>query len=163
MKFAKKFLAVVLAGVLALAMLTACGGSAATDVTIYNAIMAERQARGKEKVERLEAAEQLYEETARLLAERAAGESITSEAINTAGQTAEASLKKMVVDGKNVTFKHKSMSGVFDEKSFKASLAGGNGWQWITEDDYDYIGVVCVDKNGKNGTILLAITLVDDE
>lgn len=164
MKFGKKLLAIVLAGVLALTMLTACGGtSATTDVKIYNAIMAERLARGKEKVERLEAAEKLYEETARLLAERAAGEDISAEQINQAGQAAEARLETMTIDGKKITFRHKSLSGVFDEQSFKASLANGNGWQWITEDDYDYIGVTSVDKNGKNGTILLTIKLVDAE
>ena len=72
MKCIKKLVALTLAAVLALAMLTACGGGVSNEAainadmekTLFTMINAEREARGKKKIEvRLKDAEKAYEET----------------------------------------------------------------------------------------------------
>ena len=96
MKCIKKLVALTLAAVLALTMLTACGGGVSNEAainadmekTLFTMINAEREARGEKKIEvRLKDAEKAYEETACLMADLSAKTpGVTSEMVNKAGR-----------------------------------------------------------------------------
>ena len=170
MKCIKKLVALTLAAVLALTMLTACGGGVSNEAainadmekTLFTMINAEREARGKKKIEvRLKDAEKAYEETACLMAELSAKTpGVTGEMVNKAGRKAEAVVGNIVVDGKHIQFLHKAISGEFNKENFEKSLKGSN-WDWLVKEDYDYLGIISANKGEGNGTILLAITLVN--
>lgn len=176
MKCIKKLVALTLAAVLALTMLTACGGGVSNEAainadmekTLFTMINAEREARGKKKIEvRLKDAEKAYEETAYeetacLMADLSAKTpGVTGEMVNKAGREAEAVVGNIVVDGKHIQFLHKAISGEFNKENFEKSLKGSN-WDWLVKEDYDYLGIISANKGESNGTILLAITLVDE-
>ena len=171
MKYIKKLVAITLAAVLALTMLTACGGGVSNEAainadmekTLYAMINAEREARGEKKIEaRLEDAEKAYEKTACLLADYAAKTpGVTGEMVNKAGREAEVVVGNIVVGGKHIKFLHKAVSGEFDKATFEKSLKN-SGWDWLVKNDYDYLGIISANKGESNGTILLAITLVDE-
>ena len=171
MKCIKKLVAITLAAVLALAMLTACGGGVSNEAainadmekTLFTMINAEREARGEKKIEmRLKDAEKAYEETACLMADLSAKTpGVTGEMVNKAGREAEVVVGNIVVGGKHIKSLHKAISGEFDKVTFEKSLKN-SGWDWLVKNDYDYLGIISANKGESNGTILLAITLVDE-
>ena len=171
MKCIKKLVALTLAAVLALTMLTACGGGVSNEAainadmekTLFTMINAEREARGEKKIEvRLKDAEKAYEETACLMADLSAKTpGVTSEMVNKAGREAEVVVGNIVVGGKHIKFLHKAISGKFDKATFEKSLKNSS-WDWLVKNDYDYLGIISANKGESNGTILLAITLVDE-
>ena len=66
-----------------------------------------------------------------------------------------------MVGGKHIKFLHKAISGKFDKATFEKSLKNSS-WDWLVKNDYDYLGIISANKGESNGTILLAITLVDE-
>lgn len=111
---------------------------------------------------RLKDAEKAYEETACLMADLSAKTpGVTGEMVNKAGREAEAVVGNIVVDGKHIQFLHKAISGEFNKENFEKSLKGSN-WDWLVKNDYDYLGIISANKGESNGTILLAITLVNE-
>ena len=169
MKFAKKLLAVVLAGVLALAMLTACGGTADSGVTadkVIEAINTERKNAGQTELPRAEEVDKIWTPVAAKLAEYAAEPSNENNTgLTNAGNKAYAEYTAMQIDGKNIdkdASKRKSLRDVKDLGALQNNMKGGaNGWEWLIKGDYDYISVVSADKNGHNGVIINAVKLKD--
>ncbi len=169
MKCIKKLVALTLAAVLALTMLTACGGTADTKSVadkVADIINAERVAANHTELPRATEVDKLWSPLAELLAAHAANPTEESAAaLQAKGDATYAEYINMTIDGKQIdteASKRKALRNVVDFDALANSMKGGqNGWEWLIEGDYDYISVASAEKDGHNGVYINAIKLKD--
>ena len=185
MKCIKKLVALTLAAVLALAMLTACGGGGAQ----LNAKLADdiaatingvRSDSKKDALKRAPEVEALFAEAAKaeaLFAEAAKAEAIfaanrtdeNSKKVKEAEINALAALKNLEIDGRKIdveaTQKLNTVSfDLKDVSQLKSVLESNSGWRnWFVLSNAEYLAVVCADYNGHNGIVMVGIVLESAE
>lgn len=143
MKCIKKLVALTLAAVLALTMLTACGGTPSVQDTteatkqVVDNINAVRTENGLSALE------------------------VNTDATDVASKIVALQEKRdlKLVSDEDYTTEMKTLTSL-QKENFEKSLKGSN-WDWLVKEDYDYLGIISANKGESNGTILLAITLVN--
>lgn len=169
MKCIKKLVALTLAAVLALTMLTACGGTSDTKSVadkVADIINAERVAANHTELPRATEVDKLWSPLAELLAAYAANPTEeNAAALQAKGDATYAEYINMTIDGKQIdteASKRKALRNVVNFDALANSMKGDqNGWEWLIEGDYDYISVVSAEKDGHNGVYINAIKLKD--
>ena len=175
MKCIKKLVALTLATVLALAMLTACGGGGAQ----LNAKLADdiaatingvRSDSKKDALKRAPEVEALFAEAAKAEAIFAANRTDeNSKKVKEAEINALAALKNLEIDGRKVDAKatskfFKLSYDLKDVSQLKAVLEATNDWRDIfVLSDVEYLAAVCADCNGHNGIVMVGIVLESAE
>ena len=168
MKCIKKLVALTLAAVLALAMLTACGGGGAQ----LNAKLADDIAatingvRSDSKKDALKRAPEAAKAEAIFAANRT---DENSKKVKEAEDNALAALKDLEIDGRKIDVKatQKLNTVSFDLKDvsqLKSVLESNSGWRnWFVLSNAEYLAVVCADYNGHNGIVMVGIVLESAE
>ena len=171
MKCIKKLVALTLAAVLALAMLTACGGSGAQLNTklsddVAATVNSVRSDSKKAALKRVPKVEALFAEVAKTEAVYAADKSDANrQKVIEAQKNALSALKNVEIDGRKV-------DAVATSKFFKLSydlkdvsqLKATNNWRDIfVLSDAEYLAAVCADYNGHNGIVMVGIVLESAE
>lgn len=175
MKCIKKLVALTLAAVLALAMLTACSGSGAQlntkladDVTAtVNSVRRDSQ---KAELKRVPKVEALFAEVAKTEAVYAADKTDANrQKVIEAQKNALSALKNVEIDGRKVDAKatskfFKLSHDLKDVSQLKAVLEAANSWRDIfVLSNAEYLAVVCADYNGHNGIVMVGIVLESAE
>ena len=171
----KKLVALTLAAVLALAMLTACGGGGAQ----LNAKLADdiaatingvRSDSKKDALKRAPEVEALFAEAAKAEAIFAANRTDeNSKKVKEAEINALAALKNLEIDGRKIdveaTQKLNTVSfDLKDVSQLKSVLESNSGWRnWFVLSNAEYLAVVCADYNGHNGIVMVGIVLESAE
>ena len=175
MKKMKRLVAVLLAGVLALAMLTACGGSGAQLNTkladdVAATVNSVRRDSEKAALKRVPKVEALFAEVAKTEAVYAADKSDANrQKVIEAQKNALSALKNVEIDGRKVdavaTSKFFKLShDLKDVSQLKAVLEATNNWRDIfVLSNAEYLAVVCADYNGHNGIVMVGIVLESAE
>lgn len=168
MKFGKKILAVVLAGVLALAMLTACGGSEegapfTVDLekskTVLGVINSIRDENGMDTVDLNEEASLLMGDFAKAAAENSSREQELRLAARTKIETT------VTIDGSACSV-GKTTIGLKDfsvDNTAQVKAALQQYYKTQVLDDYDYVAIATCEKNGKAAIEIFTLTLKDAE
>ena len=175
MKCIKKLVALTLAAVLALAMLTACGGGGAQ----LNAKLADdiaatingvRSDSKKDALKRAPEVEALFAEAAKAEAIFAANRTDENcKKVKEAEVNALAALKNLEIDGRKIdveaTQKLNTVSfDLKDVSQLKSVLESNSGWRnWFVLSNAEYLAVVCADYNGHNGIVMVGIVLESAE
>ena len=175
MKCIKKLVALTLAAVLALAMLTACGGSGAQLNTklsddVAATVNSVRSDSEKAALKRAPEVEALFAEVAKTEAVYAADKSDANrQKVIEAQKNALSALKNVEIDGRKVdavaTSKFFKLSyDLKDVSQLKAVLEATNNWRDIfVLSDAEYLAAVCADYNGHNGIVMVGIVLESAE
>lgn len=175
MKCIKKLVALTLAAVLALTMLTACGGSGAQLNTkladdVAATVNSVRSDSKKAALKRVPKVEALFAEVAKTEAVYAADKSDANrQKVIEAQKNALSALKNVEIDGRKVdavaTSKFFKLSyDLKDVSQLKAVLEATNNWRDIfVLSDVEYLAVVCADYNGHNGIVMVGIVLESAE
>ena len=178
MKCIKKLVALTLAAVLALAMLTACsGGGAQLNAKFADDIVATingvRSDNKKDALKRAPAVEALFAEVAKAEAIYAADKTDeNNKKVGEAGRNALAALEGLEIDGRkiNVEATRRMNTLSYDMKDIsllKSVLESDNGNAWrnwfVLSDAPEYLAVVCADYNGHNGIVMMGIVLESAE
>ena len=175
MKCIKKLVAIALAAVLALAMLTACGGGGAQ----LNAKLADdiaatingvRSDSKKDALKRAPEVEALFAEAAKAAAIYAADKTTENgQNVKEAEINALSALKNIEIDGRKIdieaTRKFNTVSSdLKDVSQLKSVLESNNGWRnTFVLSNAEYLAVVCADYNGHNGIVMVGIVLESAE
>lgn len=175
MKCVKKLVAIALAAVLALAMLTACGGGGAQ----LNAKLADdiaatingvRSDSKKDALKRAPEVEALFAEAAKAAAIYAADKTTENgQKVKEAEINALSALKNIEIDGRKIdieaTRKFNTVSSdLKDVSQLKSVLESNNGWRnTFVLSNAEYLAVVCADYNGHNGIVMVGIVLESAE
>ena len=176
MKCIKKLVALTLAAVLALAMLTACsGGGAQLNAKFAEDIAATingvRSDNKKDALKRAQEVEALFAEAAKAEAIFAADKTPeNSKKVAEAERNALAALEGLEIDGRKIhveaTRRMNTLSyDMKDISQLKSVLESANGWRnwFVLSDATEYLAVVCADYNGHNGIVIVGIVLESAE
>lgn len=171
MKCIKKLVALTLAAVLALAMLTACSGSGAQLNTkladdVAATVNSVRSDSKKAALKRVPKVEALFAEVAKAEAMFAADKSDANrQKVIEAQKNALSALKNVEIDGRKV-------DAAATSRFFKLShdlkdvsqLKATNNWRdAFVLSNAEYLAVVCADYNGHNGIVMVGIVLESAE
>ena len=175
MKCIKKLVALTLAAVLALTMLTACGGGGAQ----LNAKLADdiaatingvRSDSKKDALKRAPEVEALFAEAAKAAAIYAADKTAENgQKVKEAEINALSALKNIEINGRKIdveaTKKFNTLSSdLKDVSQLKAVLESNRGWRnTFVLSNAEYLAVVCADYNGHNGIVMVGIVLESAE
>ena len=175
MKCIKKLVAITLAAVLALTMLTACGGSGAQLNTklsddIAATVNSVRSDNKKAALKRAPEVEALFAEVAKAEAMFAADMSdANTQKVVEAQKNALSALGNVEIDGRKVDAKATSKlftisCDLKDVSRLKSALETTGIWR----DDFvlsnaEYLAAVCADYNGHNGIVIVGIVLESAE
>ena len=175
MKCIKKLVALTLAVVLALTMLTACGGGGAQ----LNAKLADdiaatingvRSDSKKDALKRAPEVEALFAEAAKAAAIYAADKTTENgQKVKEAETNALSALKNIEIDGRKIdieaTQKFNTISSdLKDVSQLKSALESNSGWRnTFVLSNAEYLAVVCADYNGHNGIVMVGIVLESAE
>lgn len=175
MKCIKKLVALTLAAVLALTMLTACGGGGAQ----LNAKLADdiaatingvRSDSKKDALKRAPEVEALFAEAAKAAAIYAADKTAENgQKVKEAEINALSALKNIEIDGRKIdveaTKKFNTLSSdLKDVSQLKAVLESNRGWRnTFVLSNAEYLAVVCADYNGHNGIVMVGVVLESAE
>ena len=175
MKCIKKLVALTLAAVLALAMLTACSGSGAQLNTkladdIAATINGVRSDSKKDALKRAPEVEALFAEAAKAAAIYAADKTAENgQKVKEAEINALSALKNIEINGRKIdveaTKKFNTLSSdLKDVSQLKAVLESNRGWRnTFVLSNAEYLAVVCADYNGHNGIVMVGIVLESAE
>lgn len=175
MKCIKKLVAIALAAVLALAMLTACsGGGAQLNAKLADDIAATingvRSDSKKDALKRAPEVEALFAEAAKAAAIYAADKTTENgQKVKEAEINALSALKNIEIDGRKIdieaTRKFNTVSSdLKDVSQLKSVLESNNGWRnTFVLSNAEYLAVVCADYNGHNGIVMVGIVLESAE
>ena len=164
MKFGKKLLAVVLAAVLALTMLTACGTQGSVDLgkskEILEVVNDCRTKNGKgELTLSEEASQQLAAWAKAAAAQNANPTKATLAATENAKSEAKEAIKKLTIDGKTIikTWETYSYSGTTADAA-KAALLAHPDWFWHdSEDDCNYVAIATYGSGKESATVVMML------
>ena len=175
MKSIKKLVALTLAAVLALAMLTASsGGGAQLNAKLADDIAATingvRSDSKKDALKRAPEVEALFAEAAKAAAIYAADKTTENgQKVKEAEINALSALKNIEIDGRKIdieaTRKFNTVSSdLKDVSQLKSVLESNNGWRnTFVLSNAEYLAVVCADYNGHNGIVMVGIVLESAE
>jgi ABC-type glycerol-3-phosphate transport system substrate-binding protein len=175
MKCIKKLVAIALAAVLALAMLTACsGGGAQLNAKLADDIAATingvRSDSKKDALKRAPEVEALFAEAAKAAAIYAADKTTENgQKVKEAEINALSALKNIEIDGRKIdieaTRKFNTVSSdLKDVSQLKSVLESSGGWRnTFVLSNAEYLAVVCADYNGHNGIVMVGIVLESAE
>lgn len=175
MKCIKKLVALTLAAVLALAMLTACSGGGAQLNTkfaddIAATINGVRSDSKKDALKRAPEVEALFAEAAKAEAIYAADRTDeNNKKVQEAEGKALAALKDLEIDGRKIDVKATQQFNTIsqdlkDVSQLKSALKSDSGWRnWFVLSNAEYLAVVCADYNGHNGIVMVGIVLESAE
>ena len=175
MKCIKKLVAITLAAVLALTMLTACGGSGAQLNTklsddIAATVNSVRSDNKKAALKRAPEVEALFAEVAKTEAVYTADKTNANyQKVLEAQRDALSALKNVEIDGRKVDAAATNESFVVsydlkDASQLKKVLEASNGWRdAFVLSNAEYLAVVCADYNGHNGFVIIGIVLESAE
>lgn len=175
MKCIKKLVALTLAAVLALAMLTACGGSGAQLNTkfaddIAATINGVRSDSKKDALKRAPEVEALFAEAAKAGAIYAADRTDeNNKKVQEAEDKALAALKDLEIEGRKVDAVATNESFVVsydlkDASQLKKVLEASKDWRdAFVLSNAEYLAAVCADYNGHNGFVIIGIVLESAE
>lgn len=176
MKCIKKLVALTLAAVLALTMLTACGGSGAQLNTkladdVAATVNSVRSDNKKDALKRAPEVEALFAEAAKAEAIYAADKTTeNSKKVVEAERNALAALKGLEIDGRKInveaTQQLNSLSyDLKDVSQLKSVLESSNNdfHDTFVLSNAEYLAVVCADYNGHNGIVMVGIVLESAE
>ena len=175
MKCIKKLVALTLAAVLALAMLTACSGSGAQLNTkladdIAATINGVRSDSKKDALKRAPEVEALFAEAAKAAAIYAADKTAENgQKVKEAEINALSALKNIEINGRKIdveaTKKFNTLSSdLKDVSQLKAVLESNRGWRnTFVLSNAEYLAVVCADYNGHNGIVMVGVVLESAE
>lgn len=173
MKCIKKLVALTLAAVLALTMLTACGGGGAQlnakfADDIAATINGVRSDNKKDALKRAPAVEALFAEAAKAEAIYVADKTTENgKKVDEAENNALAALKSLEIDGRKIDVKATINTLSYDMKDvsqLKSALESDSSWRnWFVLSNAEYLAVVCADYNGHKGIVMVGIVLESAE